>query len=812
MAIDVNAFARAIRLSVDDIAEGDPLVAKSGRDSEFADASRLLAYCNAAIDRHAPNVPDAIKDEAIVHLGQYLLDAPVAERSRPQSALANSGVRSMLAPYRVHRAGVDVDAVVAGLPSGSGIDRNMVIAIVNELLPSWVEMDIVPIPIAKLSVLPDWVRQTATAIPAGKLGNAPGGMQGATPAQVALIVQALSAISNLEHFRDALRTSGSFNHPRLLIDVAISNAAYRTAGNLKWPKDDADQQITISVNPSPSGTTATHSVDLTTILALPSISPATQMNAQNGIEFQPSDASVKYYIGRSGEDILFAADSIGAYYIALSDTEIDLADWARESSDKLIPADKLTNAPKGLTQAQVNSSIADWAEQGNVDPIPRSKLANAPSITFTDEQNAVFDAFIGDDVWIDSTDVLVGNRIYPSRPSTVVGLALTTTYGPISPRPAANSVLIVAVPLAKVPNVAKGLMRFTVFSTGYVSDVASKNWAQGSADATYRYFAVTVPNIPEDGSVKVEEFQPTMINPDRVGNFYIPESWARQGNTDPIPASKVSVVEQLATQRYSSVYGSAITSLNADRRFGQGSSIVPFTTPLTLTSSDHGLLLVSVQWNVAPDSTPRVALGDDVTGERNIAFHEIVALSDYAVASLNGLLVDTADVHAVSGGSRGAKQGEISLYIGKTSTGEVGFFVNYDADSGAVSVLQGNVQASIDVFSLPSGAPPAQDGGLAYTEVKTWQAVPSSVSAVNNYLTASQWDELLANDVRFIVMDWRWNGGGTVYQTSAVINAPTNKTANIALGFHLSAPHTDNVYTATIFNATSFRRDRKSVV
>ena len=757
MAIDVNAFAKAIRISV-----GNP----EAGSNELADATRILAFCAATIDNHVPPaaLPEAVRDMAIVQLGQYVYDAPIGQRYHPLNMLANSGVRAMLAPYRVHRAGVDVDAVAAS----TGVDRDAVIAIVNDLLPSWVEMDIVPIPIAKLSALPQWARDNVTLIPAGKLSNQEGG---ATPAQVALIVQALSRITNLEHFESALRTSGSFNHPRLLFNVAISRAAYRPAGNPSWPVDNSDQEIKVSVNPSPSGITATATFDLTTILALQSILPSTQMGGTNAVSFAPSDGSNKFYLGRSDKEILFSADNIGSYYVSLTDTEIDIEPWARISNSDPLPSSKLVNAPRaaGLSRTDVNNivdgRVADWAEEGSAASIPANKLGNVPATKpeFTDEQRAVFEAFTGDDVWRPGTSDLLevsrtGSATIPTADPNTLQYASGLTD--ISPR-VVNRYYTIKVPNSKASLVSKGLLRLAVrpaqsirpnqsLPYGYIR---SDRWIEdASADTANKYYYTLVADVPVGNSIGLDEFHPTEINPDRVSNFYVPASWARQGDTSPIPKSKVSVLEQLATQRYSSVYGASITSLNADRRFGTGSSMVAFNPALTLTSSDHGLLLVTVQWNVAPDSTPRVALGDDVTGGRNIAFHEIVALDDYAVASLNGLLVDAVDVHAVSSGSRGAKQGVAGLYIGKTSTGEVGFFVNYDADSGATSVLQGNIQAHIDVFSIPSGAPAAaSSGGVTYEVVKDWFRYLSNSDA----LTSSQMDKLFEDDVVSIVLDVR---------------------------------------------------------
>ena len=84
-------------------------------DAEIAQATRLLAYATAAVEKHVPeNLPDAIANEAVIRLSGYLFDQPNAGRgSTYANALRNSGAAAILLPYRIHRAGSTADAVEA---------------------------------------------------------------------------------------------------------------------------------------------------------------------------------------------------------------------------------------------------------------------------------------------------------------------------------------------------------------------------------------------------------------------------------------------------------------------------------------------------------------------------------------------------------------------------------------------------------------------------------------------------------------------------------------------------------------------------
>ena len=73
---------------------------------ENAEALRLLAYAKVTVERHAPDAPDAVHNEAAIRLAAYLYDQENAARGMGfASAIRNSGAASVLLTYRVHRAG-----------------------------------------------------------------------------------------------------------------------------------------------------------------------------------------------------------------------------------------------------------------------------------------------------------------------------------------------------------------------------------------------------------------------------------------------------------------------------------------------------------------------------------------------------------------------------------------------------------------------------------------------------------------------------------------------------------------------------------
>ena len=84
-------------------------------EAETLQATRLLSYATAAVEKHAPEAESTIiQNEAVVRLAGYLFDAPTAGRGAVYAnALRNSGAAAILLPYRIHRAGSVEGSVAA---------------------------------------------------------------------------------------------------------------------------------------------------------------------------------------------------------------------------------------------------------------------------------------------------------------------------------------------------------------------------------------------------------------------------------------------------------------------------------------------------------------------------------------------------------------------------------------------------------------------------------------------------------------------------------------------------------------------------
>ena len=160
MAVTIAELSKAIRATTDD-----------PTGTILADVTRLHGAGMALIDRYAMSAPDGIKDLALIQLAQYLYDAPVAQRRFTTSALRESGASALLSPYRAHRAAAG--DVVGAVAEAAGVDRNAVIAIIQELVSNWA------------------LQADDDPLPAGKLANAPsGGLdQGAVDNRIGALVR-----------------------------------------------------------------------------------------------------------------------------------------------------------------------------------------------------------------------------------------------------------------------------------------------------------------------------------------------------------------------------------------------------------------------------------------------------------------------------------------------------------------------------------------------------------------------------------------------------------------------------------------------
>lgn len=95
---------------------------------ETAQAERLLTYATTAVEKHAPDAPEAVQNEAVIRVAAYEYDRPTAPRgSGYASSLRNSGAASMLLPYRTHRGGSTSTDTPSTSPTvstgGPGVDQ-----------------------------------------------------------------------------------------------------------------------------------------------------------------------------------------------------------------------------------------------------------------------------------------------------------------------------------------------------------------------------------------------------------------------------------------------------------------------------------------------------------------------------------------------------------------------------------------------------------------------------------------------------------------------------------------------------------------
>ena len=97
MAITLDTLARALRVSV-------PLDGE-----QTAELTRLLGVSVEVVNKYAPNAPVVTTDEGVIRVAGYLFDAGSTTEPGAVGALNAirlSGAAPLLAPYRVHRAGL----------------------------------------------------------------------------------------------------------------------------------------------------------------------------------------------------------------------------------------------------------------------------------------------------------------------------------------------------------------------------------------------------------------------------------------------------------------------------------------------------------------------------------------------------------------------------------------------------------------------------------------------------------------------------------------------------------------------------------
>lgn len=109
----------------------------------------LVPAASAMVLDHAPAAPDAVQDAALIRLTGWLYDADPAD-TRNGQAMQLSGAASLLAPFRVHRAGIIAASAApspapspgGGVPSPPAAGSFVLLSVNGEL--SWVAFPVPP--------------------------------------------------------------------------------------------------------------------------------------------------------------------------------------------------------------------------------------------------------------------------------------------------------------------------------------------------------------------------------------------------------------------------------------------------------------------------------------------------------------------------------------------------------------------------------------------------------------------------------------------------------------------------------------------
>ena len=174
MAITVNGLAVALRVSL-------PL------DTEqTGELTRILAVSVEIVTKYAGDAPVATTDEATIRVAGYLYDA--GSTTEPGAigaldALRLSGAIPLLAPYRVHRAGL-IDSGGAASTGEGSVDAVARAAAETAQNTADSKLDQSQVDSRVAAGVADWATEADTSqIPASKLGNAPasGGGGGGAP-------------------------------------------------------------------------------------------------------------------------------------------------------------------------------------------------------------------------------------------------------------------------------------------------------------------------------------------------------------------------------------------------------------------------------------------------------------------------------------------------------------------------------------------------------------------------------------------------------------------------------------------------------
>lgn len=690
----------------------------------------LITAANRHADMVAIDAPQPVKDRAVITYVAYSYQQRGRDR-HARNAWVSSGAEALLADFhesRLHAAGSAPSAAPtgAGLPAGGEAGDLLVrgAAALSGVWRSFVSF------LTGLGGTPGQVlARTADGVgwADDKTAAAGSGLdQAAVDARIRASKLA-EQVSDLEEFEASVRTNRQIFSGN--VTQAISRA-FQALPSVVWPAQGPDREVIVRIRNSAGSLDDSVTINLSSIERLGAASLADQASSRNSIRFSLGEPESTFSLAFGpSRAIYFAADDIDIYTLTLTDSAITFG--ARGPAGPAGPQGPAGPAgPKGdkgdpgqAGSGGGGSSDADLFIKEVLNTSVAVNVDNANDVAIA--PTAIAGLVAADVGMLASTVTVSGGHVVPGE----------VPHGPSFDRTRTTGTQTVVLTGAVGTEIA-------TLHRQFYSDLAS-----GVNARNYRYgwLTVTLVNAGSSSAPRLGyrvrwESHP---NADAFSlnlsvaitlDFLRTPSGTRgpkgdkgdkgdTGDTGAVgprgPAgadgSGVALADSFVTELADNVVrGLAITSTEANKR----TALQAFTTPLTYRAGEHGVILVTVSWNVGVGDSVRIRLGDDTEDQsRQVYLSRLAeALEDTTGTSFDaGIEIDTIPVHDVSGGNRGTRRGQAELRLARNSTNQIGFIVVYRSDSTGGTATSGTVQATVEATLLRTDASTVASGRLLPT-------------------------------------------------------------------------------------------------
>ena len=797
MALTVEQFSIGIRATT---------AAPTG--NILADMTRLLAFVNAAIDKHAMTAPEAVKDVAAIQLGQYLYDAPVGVRAGTANALRESGASALLSPYRVHRIGVD-GAVAGAL---AGLDEDAVTALIRAIVPAWALMPNAPVGGAGLTAGEMLILRKAALIDAISLSDrdldfaSDDGttktleLPGISVYDEGTLVGTANAIEQIRFLGTGVSVTGIGG---VRADVSVTGGS----GGSGLTQAQVDGRIRLLARLVANKIAR---ADLDANQQLPAYSSANVgqflrvMAGGAGLEFGAIPAR-----GLNQTEVNALIAAMVKAYARTGGASIQGADLA---SNQRLPAPSAgmflkwnsgatalenTDAPSGggLTGTQVDARVAPFAR------------ANALKDVGIEKAQDTFDAFDGGG-WENVADAGAQPATHPYVRETILTQQFTAsnivtgTYGQVyvgGPH-IATAYIGVRVPKSYITPIDKlalyigsdtyntddpGNARYTLDDDADVTLITS--------NATYNYYSIGPVNKPAGDHYRVQGNLPFELDRSRIadGDTLVPLGQDGQllGHAGGKPAWEDKPARHV--QQFTETFPSfELVRSDADKLDSAASYFSP-TFDLDDAGNSRGEFHLSLELRIEPVSDVNMGFesgkANQTDADRRRALTSIVFASD--LAEEDDWSITTDDTR-----DNGIQAFSITVYSGATIAGhyrlsvihnannEVGVWTWYEGEAGATGfTIYAELRVSFEATDAP--AAPEAAGGLTFTEIAstttTGQLSSNSTPGFSAFSSTDQAAIIAAKQdasvLAFYVVVTR---GGQFHKTAMVWKPPGETSVN----------------------------------